>query len=649
MKKTVLIFFVLISFSIPVFCNNIIQLPYYPKYKETITRFLEEYKIPEMSYAEKFILAKKPDGWHALIINQVEKKTLKDELYWSREKNKYIKVDFEKADQNYLSENQSIIEDWYNNYFTGISPYWGYAGWDKDVIDEYANKQNLSDTLLNALARAYASFASNLLNENTGFSLDEYRFNLPKGQNALTKEQLEEYRKYEHKSIDTYYKLWELNPSFETFVSDIFNVYSNEVMNCYLTLLYHQNEIEALKEIKPGLYDSFYRDMAKRYLASCDSNAILIVNGDMDTYPLLYIQQSEGFRKDVTVINISLLASGRYISHLFTITEGKKSLKFGISEDIYKNESKQVFYIKEMKESVKMKELISFVLSTDPKTKLVIGEDHYDFIPSKTIEIEFNSDSLPGFYRYDKKEVPISNDTCISIKLDKNYLFINHFCFLDILNSNFTERPVYFAVTVSSENYLNLDEYLLCEGLAYKIMPEKLPIQDNSFFTGYIDTDILYKKLTYDFFKPLDDSHEYFDNHKKMVSNYRNTYSRLIEKLIIENKKDSALKMLEYFNNYFPSKYVEHDLYSVGFVESYYKLNQIRKADGMAYELFTTSSGKLKEIFMQKEKNRIELMREMETIRRLTEITKQFINGSELNEKIETEFDNFLGQYEKIN
>lgn len=638
MKKTVLMFFVSISLSIPVFCNNVIQLPYYPKYKEAITRFLEEYKIPEVSYAEKFILAKKPDGWHALIINQVEKKTLKDELYWSREKNKYLKIDFEKADQNNPSENQSIINDWYNNYFTGISPYWGYAGWDKDVINEYEDKPNLSDTLLNALARAYASFASNLLNENTGFSLDEFRFNLPKGQNALTKEQLEEYRKYEHKSIDTYYKLWELNPSFENFVSDIFNVYSNEVMNCYLTLRYHQNEIEALKEIKPGLYDSFYRDMARRYLASCDSNAILIVNGDMDTFPLLYIQQSEGFRKDVTVINISLLMSGRYISHLFNITEGRKPLKFGVSEDIYKNDAKQVFYIKEMMESVKMKDLTSFVLSKDSKTKLVIGEDHYDFIPSKTIKIDFNSDSLPRFYQFNKKEVSILNDTSISIKLDKNYVFINHFCFLDILSSNFIDRPVYFAVTVSNENYLNLDKYFLCEGLAYKIMPEKLPIKEDMYFTGYIHSDILYGKLTDTVFKPLNNSHEYFEHHKRLVSNYRSIYSRLIEKLITENKKDSALNMLEYCKNYFPSNYVEHDFFSVSFVKSYYILDKNEEANKIAEELMLICTNKSKELLKNKKENDYEIRMNIQILKQLSEITDQYLNGSDLQRKIEKEY-----------
>ena len=566
--------------------TNSSQLPDYPGYSEVIVKFLDDYSISEIEFPNQFSLAKKPDGWHAMIIDINSQQTIQDDLFWARRLRLYRKINFPPTTTNASNpEYKSIIEDWAKNYFTSILPYWGYTGWEKDIIDEYGNKKNLSDTLINALARAYVSYASNLLSNNSGFSSKKMRFSLPDGQNALSEKQLAEYREYEHKGIDSYYKLWQLNPDFETFVADIYNVYSNQVMTSYLTISYFQNHEEAQTELKDGLYDPFIRDMAKRYLASCDSNAILITNGDMDTYPLLFIQEKEGFRKDISVVNISLLNDGRYISDLIRGFSDREPVMCSLPEEFYWNNTGELFYVTDQVESSEISSVLEFVASTDQRTKLPINNKEYDYIPTKKIIMSIDNSNLPDYYQVS------GNYSEILIELEGYYMRLNHFCFLDILSTNNFRRPVYFAISVGRDNYLNLEDYFLCEGMAYRITPVKRRSSDNVFKTGYIDTDIQYEKIMeIAAFQISDDTQKYYDMHNRTTRHYRMVYGRLAGKLIDEDKRDKALNVLNYCISEFSSDKVEYSYQSINLVEAYYRLNQIDEANTIVKELFQSSA-----------------------------------------------------------
>jgi hypothetical protein len=94
---------------------------------------------------------------------------------------------------------------------------------------------------------------------------------------------------------------------------------------------------------------------------------------------------------------------------------------------------------------------------------------------------------------------------------------------LDILAANNWERPVYFAITVPSGEYLGLDDYFQNEGMAYRLVPIKKNGKDG--FTGHVDTEIMYRNMM-EVFKwgNINDPGVYLDEtNLRMVSNLRST------------------------------------------------------------------------------------------------------------------------------
>ena len=572
-----------------------VNLPEYPSYKAIVLEFLNHYTEPVLTYPQELNFAKKPDGWHAVIVeNGRENKVIKDELFWVRMSDTFLNLLFDKKQKNNEERGElpEKLNKWNFTYFTRISPFWGYSGWDKDVIDEYENKNNLSDSALNALARAYASYAANLLNNNSGYSSPTERFKIPASQQSLTFDQLETYRNYEHLAIETYEKLLKLNPKFENFVADIFTIYSNEIMNCFLTLRYYKNEDEAHKELKPGLYDPFFISMAKNYLASCDSNAVLLTNGDGDTFPLLYVQETKGFRRDVLVVNISLLGSPRYVSHLFDKIGKAESLPVCMNKDVYRKGQKEIVYIIK-KDSLTsysdLRLLLTNVAKNDKSVKYKSGNQYFDFFPTTRVFFDIDKENILKNHVVSASDkdsiVPRMN---WNLGKDKEYLTVNELIILDMLDCADFKRPIFFAITVDEDNYLGLQKFFQTEGLAYKIVPVKAnPIEGH---TGRINTtnqyDLLMKKFTYENIN--DKTFIYSSGHAKMVTNYRIQYAQLAEALIQKKVNDYALKVLDYCIDLFPSKQSPNNYFSIKLAEGYYQLGENSKANTIVKDIADT-------------------------------------------------------------
>ncbi len=315
------------------------------------------------------------------------------------------------------------------------------------------------------------------------------------------------------------------------------------------------------------------RDFGGNYLQTCAPNAIIFTNGDNDTFPLWYAQEVEGIRTDIRVCNLSYLQTDWYIDQMRRKYYDSDPLPIKFTPDQVVQGTRDIVYvIDQLKRPVNLNEALEFIRSGDPASKLAQA-DNASFIPSRQL-----------YYPVDKSAVLASgtvaakDDSLIVDKLDinlkGNYLSKDEMIILDILNNNKWKRPIYFAVTVGREKYLNLQEYFQAEGFAYRLVPIKTKVKDSQI--GRVESKLMYDNIINKFkWGNMNDPKVYLDeNNMRMSMNIRNNFVRLADQLIVEGKTDSAVAVLDRCNELVPNEKVPYNYFNLLMAESYYKAAQ---------------------------------------------------------------------------
>ncbi len=325
------------------------------------------------------------------------------------------------------------------------------------------------------------------------------------------------------------------------------------------------------------------RDFAINYLMSCEPNAVIITNGDNDTFPLWYAQEVEGIRTDVRVLNFTLASGDWYIQQLMRKLYDSEKLPFTLKPSQYNTATNDlILYYDKRKGAVKYRELadyIKMIAEENPAINQKIGKDaEVPFFDTKNFRITVDS-----AYIVKNNLVPQSMKNRIVKSIDwtikKNYLYKNDLMLLDFIATNNWKRPVYFINPSTVSSVLDIDKYCHLEGFAYRF----LPVKANNYIenVGGINADRAYDVLVNKCkWGNLANPDVYVDRdsyNMGLVS--RNHFARLSNALTNLGKKDSAVKVLDFCNQVLPQEKMPHDVYSLAFVQSYYIANAFEKGN----------------------------------------------------------------------
>ncbi|PRD47986.1 glycosyltransferase family 117 protein [Sphingobacterium haloxyli] len=225
---------------------------------------------------------------------------------------------------------------------------------------------------------------------------------------------------------------------------------------------------------------SLARDMARNYLESCAPNAILFSYGDNDTYPLWYVQEVEGFRTDVRVVNLSLLSADWYMRQMMKKVNDADALPINIDPELIKDGVRDVIYYQDynIPGYVPVQDLLRVMLSDSPQNKAQLQSGEFvNVLPTKKMELTVNKQAVLANNVIPKEWESAIVDT-MRWTYSQNYASRAELSMLAILANNNWERPIYYTITTPETNYMGLDRYLVNEGFAYRLMPVDFGLQE---------------------------------------------------------------------------------------------------------------------------------------------------------------------------
>lgn len=353
-------------------------------------------------------------------------------------------------------------------------------------------------------------------------------------------------------------------------------------------------------------------DLAKDYLESCAPNAILFTFGDNDTYPLWYAQEVEGVRKDIRIINTSLLGIDWYINQLRYKVNDADSVNVIWSPEQIEGHNREYIRITQPEAGqhidanafYPLYDVMKDVLgqpAISPETGRDVGPQRLPirkfFVPvDKKLILENGTANKTDSITSDRMEFELPGGA-----LQRNDMMI-----LNIIATNQWKRPIYFTAPYGE---LGFGQFLRKDGMSYRLVPfatkslqenwvsERVMREAGAPRTSIRDNNlsVIYENLQKYGFGGAEKPGVYFDEeNRRHLLNIRAIFAEAAGNLADAGKKDEAARLLEQeargiLAENLPygmvSRWSNHNQITLTLVEACYKAGKLEQARKVAAAL----------------------------------------------------------------
>ncbi|GAB5551736.1 MAG: DUF2723 domain-containing protein [Saprospiraceae bacterium] len=324
------------------------------------------------------------------------------------------------------------------------------------------------------------------------------------------------------------------------------------------------------------------RDYASNFLNSVDENAIIFTYGDNDTYPLWYAQEVEGIRRDVRVVNLSLIAVDWYIDLLRRKINDSPPINLSVSSAAMQGGKRNQVLLNKTTGPMTLAQYMQFIAEDHP-LPLQGGRMTETYLPTDDVFLPVNKQEILS------KGILPAKDSAnivsrIPIKLQgKQYLTKDDIAVLDIINSNLWDRPIYFAVTTRVEKMLGFENYCQLEGLALRLVPVQSPGERQfgaMLGAGRVNTEKVLENVQTKFKWGNFDERELFvdRSYGPSVQSMQFMMVRTGEALNREGKQEQAVALGDQYFEAFPNFNFPYDYQTAYMLDVYIRAGAYEKA-----------------------------------------------------------------------
>ena len=391
-------------------------------------------------------------------------------------------------------------------------------------------------------------------------------------------------------------------------------------------------------------------DWAENYLAQLPPNAVIFTRGDNDTFPLWYIQEVEGFRTDVRVVNYMLSAGYWYAHQMGRKVYDSEKLPLTLTPQEYDNgvnESLRVFEEENLRgKYVELKDIIDFIHNPKAVKYYTSGASTH-YIPVSTVKLTVDKEACirNGIVPEGMQDKIVDE---IRWEIKDEVMYKNALLLLDFMATNNWERPVYFTSFSDMSSVLGIQEYLHMEGLSYRF----IPVKAEDYYKGLGG---VYREGSYDLlvnkakWGSMNEEGVVPDRESIRNSEFaRQSYARLAMSLVNHQEYDSAVVVMDTYQKFFPNEKFPYEIRLYQFPEFYYAADEIEKGDEFMEKLVKNACDKVDyygNMERKFSKYYEDLIGEQLSLLRQLQLTAREYGRTELEKQLESQLATYLRRF----